>query len=1174
MRNGGNLINFKFAFAAAVSVAWFASVAVAETFNIPGGDLETALNTYVSQTGVHLIVSEDAIKGVHSRGVKGELSPDQALFRILAGSGFVVRNESGVLAVVPDGRSGEAGSDLRTMNTAAASAPTVSGASLETVTVTSSKIGGDVQNIPISITALSQEQLTATQTAGGPDLVKQVPNLTFSKTNFTGYNIQIRGIGTQAISVTTDPAVAVAFNDIPFIRNHFFEQEFYDLSQAEVLRGPQGTLYGRNATAGVVNLVSAKPSDQFEAMASADVGNYGNRRLEGMINVPIVDDRVDLRIAGEWTKRQGYSLNALDDQRVDGRDLWSSRVTLGFKPIENLQATLVWEHFSEDDGRMRTAKQLCKTDPTPTEVAGVPVAQGTIQAYSPGPYLSQGCAPGSLYSNDAFGVPNGESLPYYEPLGDKGDLNWTIFGTFDPYASTTQSTNLRVIETTLNPAYKAKNDTVEFNADYSVTPMLTLTSQTGFNQDFLWSTEDYNRVNTSEGAFFYTTPQGQPGDWYDYNGQGLVTPDPNGLGRCRDTYGSDSCAGLPVNATCKPLPGAYIDTEQMGPPNYGRFSCIPDGVFCDPQLGCSDRLVAQDLSDEKAWQLSQEFRLASHFNGPFNFSVGGNYLHYETEENYYVFINTLTMAAYGWPQGTGASRDQLLPWQPGVSDNSNCLAGGLTISNPYALNDIGVGEQFGCRYIDPNPISKVNNEGHNYFLSQNPYALNSYAVFGETYYDIFRDLKLTTGLRWTDDQKHFTLIPSELLVQGYGYPITGVVDQQWDQFTGRAALNWTPKLDFTDQTLIYGSYAHGYKAGGANPPGAVLLTFGTDSGQVTDPIHPLTFKPEFVDAFELGSKNTLLDGALTLNFDVFYYNYENYQISRIVDRTSINDNFDAHVKGAEIESTWEPLAGLRFNFAGGWEDTAVAKGSKSIDLMDRAVLADHPDWMVVKPFPTQTSNCVLPVYVVAELLSAIEYQAYSPELGFACTRAYQAGQDPLTGNTYIPNPTMGVDSTTLSGYPGFDPRAGTPGDPYTGQNTFNGHDYGPAPNDGEGFYKDLSGNELPNAPPFTVSFGAQYTMPITEDWAGTLRGDYYWQDYSWARVFNDNPYDRLRGYTNVNLTLIFTNQNGWQVMLYDKNVFNATAITGDFLNSDDSDLTTNVFLTDPKLIGIRITKNW
>ena len=193
--------------------------------------------------------------------------------------------------------------------------------------------------------------MTATQTAGGPDLVKQVPNLTFTKTNFTGYNIQIRGIGTQAISVTTDPAVAVAFNDIPFIRNHFFEQEFYDVAQVEVLRGPQGTLYGRNATAGVVNLVSAKPSDQFEAMASADIGNYQNRRLEGMINIPIVDDRLDIRIAGEWTKRNGYSFNEMTDKPHRRPRSWSGRVSLRVHPIEKLSANLVWEHFSEDDDR-------------------------------------------------------------------------------------------------------------------------------------------------------------------------------------------------------------------------------------------------------------------------------------------------------------------------------------------------------------------------------------------------------------------------------------------------------------------------------------------------------------------------------------------------------------------------------------------------------------------------------------------------------------------------------------------------------------------------------------------------------------------------------------------------------------------------------------------------------
>ncbi|HYM34085.1 MAG TPA: TonB-dependent receptor, partial [Steroidobacteraceae bacterium] len=263
----------------------FCGDANAEVFNIAGGDLENALSAYIAQTGVELIVSDDAIRGIRSKGVKGDLSRGDALSRILSGTGFVSqRHSGGTIALIRESRAG----DAPALMLAAAPTSNVSGAALETVTVTSSKIGGDVQNIPISITALSQEQLTQTQTAGGPDLVKQVPNLTFSKTNFSGYNIEIRGIGTQAISVTTDPGVAVAFNDIPFIRNHFFEQEFYDVSQVEVVRGPQGTLYGRNATAGVVNLVSAKPTDQYEAMASLDVGNYSNRRLEGMLNIPVV----------------------------------------------------------------------------------------------------------------------------------------------------------------------------------------------------------------------------------------------------------------------------------------------------------------------------------------------------------------------------------------------------------------------------------------------------------------------------------------------------------------------------------------------------------------------------------------------------------------------------------------------------------------------------------------------------------------------------------------------------------------------------------------------------------------------------------------------------------------------------------------------------------------------
>ena len=201
-------------------------------------------------------------------------------------------------------------------------------------------------------------------------------------------------------------------------------------------------------------------------------------------------------------------------------------------------------------------------------------------------------------------------------------------------------------------------------------------------------------------------------------------------------------------SACTPLSGAYVNTEATDPLLSGgtgqTFQCIPDGVYCDPQLDCSDRLVAQDLSDEKSWQLSQEFRLASHFTGPLNFSIGGNYLHYETEENYYVFINTLTMVSYAWQLGTSGDRMQTLPWNPGVSDNSNCLTGGFSNVDLNApdKNDIGAGESFGCIYIDPNPLTSLNNKGHNYFLSQNPYVLNSYAGFGEVYYDVSKESEI------------------------------------------------------------------------------------------------------------------------------------------------------------------------------------------------------------------------------------------------------------------------------------------------------------------------------------------------------------------------------------------------------------------------------------------------
>jgi iron complex outermembrane receptor protein len=1089
--------------------------AFAKLYNIPDGDLSAVLGAYVQQSDAQIVYVDDLVRGHRSRGAKGDYSETAALTQILRGTGFTtLPTSTNAIQIVPQ-REPEEVRVAQARRAPIMAAPAQAG--VETVVVTAQHKSENIQQVPIAITALSQKDLTDRQIAAGPDLLRDVPNMNFTKTNFSGYDIELRGIGTQAISVTTDPAVAVAFNDTPFIRNHFFEQEFFDLDDVEVLLGPQGTLYGRNATAGVVNLKSALPTDQYEAMLSADLGNYNNRRLEGMLNIPIVGDKLDIRFAGEWTKREGYTEDTTLDTHVDGRDLWSGRMTIGFNPTSDFHSDFIWEHFSEDDDRLRSGKQLCETAQPPSTVnnyQGVPVtvesAGVNIGAIGNAgqmdqAFLSQGCQATSLYASTAFQVPYGPSLPYVLALQAAAVENYGV----DPYAETTQSTNLRQIQSAILPTYRAKNDTLEYDATYNINSALRLTSQTGFNQDFLWSTEDYNRFDTTPGIFqneLLVASEHLPSQF---------SPDPS-------------------------VPGAYI--------------------LCDPQLGCSDRLVTEDLDEEHAWQISQEFRLASNFSGPFNFSFGANYLHYETEENYYVFSNAFTAYSY-------MSQDQAGAATATAEGRNACLLGisrfngGYQAPNPIAGGGAPV---LDCVYSDPNPIGSLNNEGHNYFLSQNPYTLNSYATFGEAYYNITNALKLTMGARWTIDEKHFIDIPSELLDIGYGFWDSGPVNQTWERPTGRAVLDWSPQLDFTDQTLIYASYSHGYKAGGANPPGAVFLEYGTDPVPFVD--HPLTFKPEYIEAFELGTKNTLLDSSLTLNGDVFYYNYTGYQISEIVDRTAINNNYNAHVEGAEISANWEPVPGLKFNFAGGWEDTAAAGGDSGIDLMNRT--AGMPGWMVVKPFPTESSNCILPEYVVAALTQAEEaYQAavaanptdpanvYPGAKSSACAVAYTAHLDPVTGLPYVANPSEGAGGGAIPAfYPGFNPTT-------------------PAYNNGEGFSENLAGHALPNAPPFTVSLGGEYSMPVSEDWVATLRGDFYWQADSWARIFNENPYDRLEGYTNVNVALVLTSANGWQVMSYVKNVFNVTAITGDFLNSDDSGLTTNVFLTDPRLYGIRVTKH-
>ena len=182
---------------------------------------------------------------------------------------------------------------------------------LKDIIVTAQKRAQNTIDVPISLAAIGSEQLETLQISELRDFVGQVPNLVVNNFNARSDTVRlfIRGIGQNDVTLTQDPSVAL-YSDGVYIGTTVgggFETD--DLERIEVLRGPQGTLYGRNATGGAVNLISAKPQiDGFHAKASASYGNYNARRGTLMLNVPL-GDKVAIRLNGVRTKRDGLQEN-------------------------------------------------------------------------------------------------------------------------------------------------------------------------------------------------------------------------------------------------------------------------------------------------------------------------------------------------------------------------------------------------------------------------------------------------------------------------------------------------------------------------------------------------------------------------------------------------------------------------------------------------------------------------------------------------------------------------------------------------------------------------------------------------------------------------------------------------------------------------------------------------
>jgi iron complex outermembrane recepter protein len=606
-------------------------------------------------------------------------------------------------------------------------------AQIEEILVTAQKRETGIQTTPVAITAFDAQALQHAGIDDALDIQLFVPNTVFSKTNFSSANFSIRGVGNSAVGVSADSGTGVHVNGVYLNAPRIFETEYYDVERIEVLRGPQGTLYGRNTTAGVINVITAKPDDVLAGQFSLEMGNYNAVKTKGVLNLPI-GDSVAQRFSAFSLDRDGYVDNLYTGNDIDGRDMWSVRSSTRVNFSETVDSTLMVMHFKEDDSRSRVTKQLCRKDP-----------EGIL-----------GCLPTGL----GFDTPHGAA----SASGALAELIGLHSPGVDQYADSINPPDMRKVYLDYDPRYFVEETiaSLEFNwrlAGY------TVTSLTGYSKAYVESRMDYD----------WTVPS------VDFN---------------------------------YPVVGFLLDGEQRVTAERDRET---------------------DYSNEDSEQVSQELRITSDMQGPFNFTAGFFAMSAQIDSHYTVHFPS--------------------------------------------------GYQYGQLVGIPEEQSLYDNHMKNY-------RVKTWALFGESYYELRNSTRVTFGLRYTDEHKE---AESRQLFLDFKSSISDPYlfqENNWQEWTGKVGVDRQLELGFTNDTLLFASIARGYKGGGFNPPGS--MTFSS------------TFDPEYLNAFEAGAKNTLMNRRLQANFTFFHYDYEGLQMSKIVEQTSINENVDAMITGLESEFTYVP----------------------------------------------------------------------------------------------------------------------------------------------------------------------------------------------------------------------------------------------------------------------------
>lgn len=764
---------------------------------------------------------------------------------------------------------------------------------IEEVVVTAEKTQATVSDTSISITAFTAENLDELGIQSADEMINYIPATTRDT-----YDIRIRGVGRNFRALGGDPGVATYYNGVysPDFGIASSESGLYDLQRVEVLRGPQGTLYGRNSIGGAVNYITKKPTFDFEGEVRAQLGDYGTEEFYGVLSGPLIADKLAGRLVASQRDRDAW----MED--VAGNDIDSTHdkniaIALTWLPTDDIEINArINDRISDRSvgGQVFINEGSGATRGTRSINEGVlglrEVAAGTAGAWS---YTNPITGEEKWALNRRAGIDASE-FPYSpNPAFNQNQLAGQTSGSkSDPnnlVAVNNEGGDCRVFPSTLNSCNAERFDHASghIEAKWDINEQTSLRFIYGhtefdysYNQDIDYSNADFTKYRQTVLETVKSDSYEMQLDWAVGDSWTATT----GIYYFDERRSQDYSLS---NTTERYTQRFDFDDNVLSPGAAAFWAGFGVGVGNDGSF-----FGAYPNTPPTFDEVADHTSVLSKWAGD---PRGDSFVQANSIENESSAIYT---------QGTYEFNEEF----------------SLTVGVRWAEDKKTAVEKRRLRFEeDPQNIGADGNPSFlNYTLGALPGLTGQAGYDDTTGRTALAMLNVLYGrATWTADgiapvcALDDAACATPLLLGGIPLAQTSATsgDDSWDDVNYRVNLDWTP----TDDILMYFSVTTGYRAGGYSLGVTDARIATGPSGIVTEIDDPFSYDKETVISYEVGYKGLHLDGTLQLNGSIYRYEYDDYQ-----DRLNVFDpvrgrsvNIVQNAPGAtntglEVETLWYP----------------------------------------------------------------------------------------------------------------------------------------------------------------------------------------------------------------------------------------------------------------------------